>query len=515
MDLTTIIFRDLAAIAQWAFRATSCQAGKYTLTEVIRNKEGQFTIDGDNLDFSALPECAERISEDDDLLRLSYNNGASVYEFRPCSVFRLLNAYKRIATEDITAKERTQLTTMVKQGEQPGELVAIVELPKSLTKQVAKAANKDKYQARFSGLFVDEGGYIMATDGYVINVCKAVVSSDIKLGAFSLPIDFAKRHDGDTVEIYRRVYTYFAKSGEDVVECDDDRRPDYSRCFPHVSKKGRIELQASDLIKSLKRMEGTVTLSSSHGQLSVASSIGQTSIPGTCQSDFASKYEIERLSQIMPACSVAFFTTSSTATIFIGSGVMSAVMPSLNDTYYNFATDEQERTDAFELMETLEPQPKTKRKAARQQPAPEPVQVTEEKPTEPNHTAEPSPIINYPNSHTVIKIATAWSVQHTPNIGTPPTSQPSRKHPCGHEFSPVTASTSRLLVFIRPSHVVPARRKYGGLTAHVRRTAFRQFTRGSTITHHNPSPQRTTNTPNYYNNPIINHYPGELYCRGA
>lgn len=114
MDLTTRIFRDLAVLANWAFQSIECEPGAYKLAEVAKNKYGKFNIDCNALQTSSLPECAEWENESEYIVKLSYNGGMQVYTFYLYNVFDLMARFKKIATEDITAKEKGELCTMKK-----------------------------------------------------------------------------------------------------------------------------------------------------------------------------------------------------------------------------------------------------------------------------------------------------------------------------------------------------------------------------------------------------------------
>lgn len=114
MELTTRIFRDLAVLANWAFQAAGCEPGAYKLTEVATNRCGKFNLDRYELQTSSLPDCATWQDESEYIAKLSYNGGMQVYTFEIDSVFNLLKRFKRIAAEDITAKEKRELCTMTK-----------------------------------------------------------------------------------------------------------------------------------------------------------------------------------------------------------------------------------------------------------------------------------------------------------------------------------------------------------------------------------------------------------------
>ena len=114
MELTTRIFRDLAVLAHWAFQVAECEPGAYKLAEVAKNKKGAFNINRDALQTSSLPECATWQDESEYIVQLSYNGGMQVYTFAIGNVFDLLAKFKKIATEDITAKEKSELCTMTK-----------------------------------------------------------------------------------------------------------------------------------------------------------------------------------------------------------------------------------------------------------------------------------------------------------------------------------------------------------------------------------------------------------------
>ena len=114
MELTTRIFRDLAVLANWAFQTAGCEPGAYKLAEVATNIGGKFNLDRYALQTSSLPDCATWQDESEYIVKLSYNGGMQVYTFYIYNVFNLLKRFKRIAAEDITAKEKRELCTMTK-----------------------------------------------------------------------------------------------------------------------------------------------------------------------------------------------------------------------------------------------------------------------------------------------------------------------------------------------------------------------------------------------------------------
>lgn len=114
MELTTRIFRDLAVLANWAFQTAGCEPGAYKLAEVATNIGGKFNLDIYALQTSSLPDCATWQDESEYIVKLSYNGGMQVYTFYIYNVFNLLKRFKRIAAEDITAKEKRELCTMIK-----------------------------------------------------------------------------------------------------------------------------------------------------------------------------------------------------------------------------------------------------------------------------------------------------------------------------------------------------------------------------------------------------------------
>lgn len=496
MDLTTRIFKDLAAVAQWAFQSTKCDPGKYSLQDIARDKDCNFDVRHDFLQWQNLPSCAERVDESDDIVRLSYNNGANIYEFRVSCIFAILREYKRIATEDITAKERNELCTMVKQGEQQGEIIAIVEMPKTLTKQVAKAAGKDPIRPMFNGVYVDGGGYIVATNSYVLNICKTVVSCDKDFTGELLPTDFTKRSDGQTVEIYRDGSHVYARCGDDVVTCANVRYPNWRSVLPKVSNRGCMQVSAKAIAKVLKNMDAEITMSCKDGHISMSCDGIRKELDGEGCADFSGTYYAANLTSIMQPCTAAYVTRSGRATAFVGQGVASLVMPTDQYSNYDFVGGENDLKNVLDLMDTAEPEPKKTKSRKKAQKA-EPSTPEEEKPNESNYTeyvqAEASAAIrnesesanDMPKHHRTIATTTA-----------------------NRMFLPVSAQRYPNGIFVHVAKFVATRRKYGGVTARRMRTEYWQFTRGSTI-------GLCTTGEKGGNKRIINHYPGELYCRGG
>lgn len=135
METTTRIFCDLSEVAKFAWNyIKGVDAGTYTLQKIIK---GNFIskLDYNKIDYSLLPACAQ-YNADDGTVIISYNEGKQQYKFYIDFVFDLLAKFKKIAVDDITAKERKSKTTFVKKEDAKGNLISKTDLFKELLLRV-------------------------------------------------------------------------------------------------------------------------------------------------------------------------------------------------------------------------------------------------------------------------------------------------------------------------------------------------------------------------------------------
>lgn len=344
MELTTRIFKDLAVLADWAFQAVECEPGTYTLAEVSENKDGEYNICHGELQISSLPECATWANENEYIVKLSYNGGMQEYTFEIGNVFDLLARFKKIATEDITAKEKRELCIITKKKKPSGELLAVVEMPKTKTKQVAKAAAKDDIlRPVLCGVYVDNSGYIVACNRYVVNVCKITgVFADAFNGAI-LPAEFAKRADGCTVEIYKDGDTVTAYCGEENEECINEPYLNWRAVMDSwgkICEKGHIKVKFANIKKAVGK-DKAVTLSMCDGGITV-STFNKDNDPGLIDrhiqveaehdiKEFVAPVDTENLKKVMPCCNNMYITDNRRPLYFIGDGCLSLVIPLYNE----------------------------------------------------------------------------------------------------------------------------------------------------------------------------------------
>lgn len=333
MDLTTRIFLDLAEIARWAFNATLAKSGTYTLTEILRDKTGEFIVQDELLDFLKLPECAERVNDYNDTIRLSYNDGANVYEFRVSGVFCLMNKFKSLAK--IKATDKASCCTFVKNGDE-GELIALYDMPKTKTKALAKAVANDPLRPVMNGVYLDKEGYAVASDGHILSVISVNCEVHESYSGAIIPVQAAKRADGKCVEIYRgKCDRLTAKVDGEVYECIEGRYPNYRDVLPEIPVNNGISIKSRDLTKMLPKKAKFVNLSWEGETLNVGYTDGEDNevtkgiqIKGV---PFSGTYAHDTIKRIMPGCTMMYPTESTRPTVFVGDGMASMVMPCRDD----------------------------------------------------------------------------------------------------------------------------------------------------------------------------------------
>lgn len=333
MELTNRIFTDLAKVAKWAFNATLAKPGTYTLTEILRDKTGVFLVQDELLDFSTLPECAERANDYNDTIRLSYNDGESVYEFRASGVFYLMNKFKSLAK--VKATEKAAMCTFVKNGDE-GELIAIYDMPKTKTKAMAKAAANDPLRPIMNGVYLDKDGYAVASDGHILSVISVNGEVHESYSGAVIPIQAAKRADGKCVEIYRNKYDRLtAKIDGEVYDCIEGRYPNYRSVLPSIPVDNGISIKSRDLVRMLPKKAKFVNLSWEGDTLNVGYTDDEDNevtkgvqVKGV---PFSGIFDFSIIKRIMPGCTAMYPTEGTRPMVFLGDGMASIVMPCRDD----------------------------------------------------------------------------------------------------------------------------------------------------------------------------------------
>lgn len=361
MELTTRIFMDIATLANWVFQAAICEPGAYKLSDVVRNKDGKFNIDRNALQTSSLPECATWHDESEYIVKLSYNCGMQEYKFGIDNVFDLLARFKKIATEDITAKEKNEFCILNKKEKATGELLAVVEMPKNKTRQVAKAAYRDSVlRPTLCGVYVDRSAYIVASDGNILNACKIDGTFEPDFAGAILPTEFAKRADGCTVEIYQDGEKVTAVCGGERTECIKGRYPNFRAVIGGVCEKGHVKFKCSDLKKAVGK-DDAVSLLMCDGGMTVSTydkcgdgNIPERQIKVNAEhriNEFAISVDSENIKRVMPCCNDMYVIDNTHPIYFIGSGCLSMIMPICNGNIpYCDITEGETLVSAFDIM---------------------------------------------------------------------------------------------------------------------------------------------------------------------
>lgn len=334
MKLNDKIFRDLVTVARWAFQFTPCEPGTYTLSEVAKNKVGLFTINENKIDRNSLPSCAEWKDKKASEVVLKYesNGFPAKYEISLQSIFCVLRDFKEI-TEEIPAKEKAALCQMVKEVKPAGELLAVVKMPKGRTKQVVAAADEKSQHYQMRGLYIDKGGYIVATDGCTLNVCKAEMEVKDNFDGVLLPVKFAKNADGKTVEIYRNGGDITAVCGNEIATLEDKLRYPNWRAILGTSatEKGCVKVNSSDIKKSLPKKADEIVVRCNYEEITITTnSEGRTTerkVKGEAGCCFEEAIPLKTLKNIMPDCTMMYAIKTGDFFAFVGDGFISAALP--------------------------------------------------------------------------------------------------------------------------------------------------------------------------------------------
>lgn len=332
MDLTNKIFRDLAKIAAWVFQFSKYEVGAYRLSDILKDKA--FVIAWGRVDTNRLPTCdgaASWENERECVVRLSYNGGAQSYTFEVNNVFRIMASFGKIA--NVSNKEKRELCTLVKQDEKRGDLLAVVEMPEKRTNEVAKGVDTKSPHKALLGVYVDKGGYIVGTDGKLMNVCKVQGVFDEAFYGAILPLEFAKRADGKKVEIYADNSKLYAVCGEEKSDCLEGNFPRWKNVLPKLYERGRVDVPFSAIKKNLPKVE-SITFEGGENGLTITCEdeysgykSENTFMPELKTETFAVCLAIDKVKKVMPKCTRMYVLDENSPAIFVGDGVLSIIMP--------------------------------------------------------------------------------------------------------------------------------------------------------------------------------------------
>lgn len=332
MDLTNKIFRDLAKIAAWVFQFSKYEVGAYKLSDILKDRA--FVIEWCRIDKKTLPTCdgaASWENERECVVRLSYNGGAQSYTFDVKNVFRIMASFGKIA--NVSKKEKRELCTLVKQDKKRGELFAVVEMPEKRTNEVAKGLDQKSPYKELLGVYVDKGGYIVGTDGKLMNVCKVQGVFDESFDGAILPLEFSKRADGKQVEIYADNSKLYAVCGDEKSECLEGNFPRWKNVLPKLYERGRVDVPFSAIKKNLPKVE-SITFEGGENGLTITCEdeysgykSEKTFMPELKTETFAVCLAIDKVKKVMPKCTRMYVLDENSPAIFVGDGVLSIIMP--------------------------------------------------------------------------------------------------------------------------------------------------------------------------------------------
>lgn len=332
MELTEKIFRDLAHLAQWYIQFSRCQYGSYSLEEIIKEKTGKFIyVNKESLAESEKPSDVtwDEVTRECSV-NLSYNNLEQKYSFSMENIYSIMFYFSKIAKLPI--KEKKELCTLTKKAEIKGELIATVELPSKRMKDFVKAVSDEILRPYLQGVYIDKEGYIVATNCFVMNVCRTSASIGEKFKGAILPKDFAARHDGQSVSIYDDEGELYAVCGEETVKCIEGIYPDWRNVLPIMPEKGRCKVSAKDVKKAVnykRKDKGNEIAFRFHEGLDVLKENKNTKLYADHDiHNFEICTYAERLDVILPECTEMYVKDNMSPFVFVGEGCLSLVMQS-------------------------------------------------------------------------------------------------------------------------------------------------------------------------------------------
>lgn len=220
---TNTNYRILASLAEVANVVvnsyTNALPGMYSAAELAKAVEGKglremgasFRYDeGEEIhrhDWSTLANC----ENESGAVKITVDSFSCSFE--PSQVFYLICKFRTLAKGEASPAEVAACASFNVLAPEGGEILATFTAPANC-KAIAAAAANDELRPIMNGIYVDPRGYLVATDGHVMNVRKIEIDHADEFAGAVIPTAAAKTiKGGDVVTVIkrgRRIYIQYS-----------------------------------------------------------------------------------------------------------------------------------------------------------------------------------------------------------------------------------------------------------------------------------------------------------------
>ena len=224
---TNTNYRILATLAEVANvvvnQYTNALPGMYSAAELakavegkgLREMEASFRYDEKEEihrhDWSTLTNCENANGS----VQITVDSFSCTFE--PSQVFYLICKFRPLAKGEASPAEVAACASFNVLAPEGGEILATFTAPANC-KAIAAAAANDEFRLIMNGIYVDPRGYLVATDGHVMNVRKIEIDHADEFAGAVIPTAAAKTiKGGDVVTVIKRdSRIYIQYSGVEV-----------------------------------------------------------------------------------------------------------------------------------------------------------------------------------------------------------------------------------------------------------------------------------------------------------
>lgn len=239
---TNTNYRILATLAEVANvvvnQYTNAIPGMYSAAELAKAVEGKglremgasFLYDEKeeihSHDWSTLTNC-ENVNG---AVKITVDSFSCTFE--PSQVFYLITKFKSLAKGEASPSEVAACGSFNVLAPEGGEILATFTAPANC-KAIAAAAAHDEIRPIMNGIYIDPRGYLVATDGHIMNITKIEIDHADEFAGAVIPTAAAKTlKGGDVVTVIKRNSRVYIQYSGVEVEAIEGRYPNWYMCMP-------------------------------------------------------------------------------------------------------------------------------------------------------------------------------------------------------------------------------------------------------------------------------------------
>lgn len=239
---TNTNYRILATLAEVANvvvnQYTNAIPGMYTAAELAKAVEGKGLREMDasfcydekeeihRHDWSTLANC-ENVNGS---VKITVDSFSCTFD--PSQVFYLITKFKVLAKGEASPSEVAACASFSVLAPEGGEILATFTAPANC-KAIAAAAANDEARPIMNGIYIDPRGYLVATDGHIMNITKIEIDHADEFAGAVIPTAAAKTlKGGDVVTVIKRNSRVYIQYSGVEVEAIEGRYPNWYMCMP-------------------------------------------------------------------------------------------------------------------------------------------------------------------------------------------------------------------------------------------------------------------------------------------